>query len=238
MKILSLDTATRSCSVAIHAGETLISELTVNHGQTHARVVLDLVDQALGAHRMTMAELDGFAVTTGPGSFTGLRIGLSTVKGFAAATRKPLVGIPTLEVLAYPFWGHSMLICPMLDARKGEIYTAGFKRTENQTVKIFPEQVISPEAAFFQIHEPVIVIGDGAIAHRKIILKALGSLAVFPPPACHTVRAAVVGEMAIRRFEQGRVDSAESLIPHYIRKPDAERNRVLNKNLSESGCFH
>lgn len=226
MNILSVDTAGRSCSVAIHSGEALMCELMVNSGLTHTRVVLDLVKQALTAHRMTLADMDGFAVSTGPGSFTGLRIGLSTVKGFAAAASKPLAGIPTLKALAYPFGGHTALIRPMLDARKGEVYTQGFRFTGDRMVETGPEQVLPPEAAVSQIREPVVVVGDGALAYRKIIIRELGGLAIFPPASGHLVRAAAVGDLAVFRFAEGHTDTAESLVPRYIRKSDAERNRL------------
>ena len=228
MKILSLDTASQSCSVAIVADKTVIAELMVNHGKTHAEVLMGMIQRALEMADASISDMDGFAVTIGPGSFTGLRIGLSTVKGLAVATKKPVVGVSTLEALAYGFSFSQKLICPMLDARRGEVYTAGYRFDGHNIITVFEPRAIAPDLAVRNIKEPCILVGDGAVKYKDVFVDKIGLLATFANPAQNLIRASNVARLAMPRFEKNDTDDVARLVPFYIRKSDAEKNIKLN----------
>lgn len=223
MKILAVDTATQSCSVAVVSEKTIIAEYSVNHKDTHSRFVLGMIDDILKICHLAVKELDGFGVTIGPGSFTGLRIGLSTVKGLALAVGKPVAGISSLEALAYAVSGTKGLICPMLDARRNEVYTGRYRFRDMTLINELPPQAVSPDIAVENIDEPCIFVGDGAIAYEDLIRNNLGRLAVFANLFQHTIRASSVGLMAIERFMAKDTDGPDRLKPVYIRKSDAQK---------------
>ena len=224
MKILALDTATSSCSVAATEGGELAAELTISKDQTHAKHLMQLIHSVLGKAGFGVGDLDGLAVTIGPGSFTGLRIGVSTVKGLAHALGKPVVGVSTLEALARQCGQTPHLICPLLDARKGEVYAATYRLNADQLVKKTGERAMRPEAALESIKSSCVFIGTGARLYRRDIIAALGDLAHFVPGGQNIIRASSVAFLSMPRFEAQDTDTIASLVPHYIRKSDAELN--------------
>jgi tRNA threonylcarbamoyladenosine biosynthesis protein TsaB len=177
---------------------------------------------------MSVRDLDGIAVTIGPGSFTGLRIGLSAVKGLALASMKPIVGVSSLEALAYQLFGSDKLVCPMMDARRSEVYAARY-RFNNLKFKIDkPPMALSPEKAIENISEPCILIGDGALLYQDLIRDVLGSMAVFTNFTQHLIRASTVGYIAMQRFKTYDTDDVSLIKPFYLRKSDAEKNTKVN----------
>jgi tRNA threonylcarbamoyladenosine biosynthesis protein TsaB len=224
MKILALDTATKSCSVAVTDEGSLSAELTALKSQTHSKHLMDLIHSVLEISGFSAGDLDGLAVTIGPGSFTGLRIGISAIKGLAYALDKPVVGISTLEVLAWQCADRSYLICPLLDARKGEVYCATYRFEDHQLIQKKKECAIAPEAVVEDITEPCVFIGNGALIYRKNIKTVLGNLAHFVPKGQDTIRASSIAFMSMQRFEAKDTDEASGLVPRYIRKSDAELN--------------
>ena len=230
MKILAVDTATQSCSVAIVDNKYLLAELTVCSGQTHSKRLMKTIRAVMDMSGVDLSVLDGFAVSSGPGSFTGLRIGISTVKGLAAATGKQLVGISNLDGLAAQSALPAFLICPLLDARKGEVYYSRY-RLENDTLKkVVKEQVASPSEAIGDIDEACLFAGDGALFHKKAIVARLGRLAHFVPHSQNIIRASTLAALSLDRFIKGDSDDVDSFAPHYIRKPEAELNRIRAQN--------
>ena len=228
MKILAVDTATRTCSVAVVDEESVISEYTVNHQDTHSKFLLGMIHDILDICRLTVNDLDGFAVTIGPGSFTGLRIGLSTIKGLALATAKPVVGASSLEALASQISGSDKLICPMLDARRKEVYTARYRL---RGLKLESEQLplaVSPEKAIENINTPCIMVGDGSMLYQDLIKSSLGPMVVFANFTQHIIRASTVGHIAMQRFKSNDTDDVRRIEPFYIRKSDAEKNLRIN----------
>ena len=224
MKILSVDTATKSCSVAVIDDKAVISEYTVNHQDTHSKFLMGMIHTILNICHLTAKDLDGFAVTIGPGSFTGLRIGLSAIKGLALATDKPVVGISTLEVLAYQIFGSDKLICPMMDARRNEVYTARYHfKNQKLESKQLP-QAVSPDKAIENINEPSIFVGDGAALYQDLIKNTLGPMAVFTNFTQYYIRASTVGQIAMHRFMSNDIDDVSLIEPFYIRQSDAEKN--------------
>ena len=222
MKILALDTATQSCSVAIVDDGSLLAELTRANSKTHSRQLMNLINTVCRIADLKAEDLDGFAVTIGPGSFTGLRIGISTVKGLAFSLGKPVVGVSSLDALAWQCAQSAYLICPLLDARKKEVYTCRYRFNHNELKKAGTEKVASPVEAMRGIREPSIFVGNAVQLYREDISAELGELAHFAAWGQHTIRASSIAWLSMTRFYRQQTDDVAMLIPQYIRKPDAE----------------
>ena len=222
MKLLAVDTSTRACSVAVVDQDRLACEITTGPTGTHSTHLLRLIRMALELAEMELRGLDGLAVCVGPGSFTGLRIGVSTVKGLAFATAKPVAGVSSLEALAQPClpWPH--LICAMLDARKGEVYAARYRARDGRLEHEGREVVLSIEDALDGIDEACLFVGDGARRYREPIDSKLGPLALFPAPSQDIIRASTVAALAQRQFAWQENEDLDRLVPRYIRQSDAE----------------
>ncbi|MFC1798675.1 tRNA (adenosine(37)-N6)-threonylcarbamoyltransferase complex dimerization subunit type 1 TsaB [Thermodesulfobacteriota bacterium] len=225
MQILAVDTATRSCSVAILSDRDLLAEVLVANGQTHSKHLMQMIKTGMERSGITLSDLDGIAVTRGPGSFTGLRIGISTVKGLAVAIGVPMVGISTLDVLAEQSATSPFLICPLIDARKGEVYFSKYKWSHNGLGKKCEEQVGSLSGVLADIDEPSLFVGDGALLYEELIRERIRSLAHFAAQNQHTILASTVARLGLKRFRQGDIDSLDRFVPRYIRKSDAEIKR-------------
>ena len=222
MQILAVDTATSSCSVAVVDNGVLRAELTVADRRSHARHIMPMIRTVMECSGATLESVDGFAVSGGPGSFTGLRIGIGTVKGLAAALGKPMVGISSLEVLARQAGAGSRRVCPMMDARKGEVYYAVYNGTGETPKALCDEKVQPPENAVEQIHESCIFVGSGAQLYRDVIHRILGRLAGFAPENQNIIRASTLAVLARQRLENQDADAADQFVPTYIRPSDAE----------------
>jgi tRNA threonylcarbamoyladenosine biosynthesis protein TsaB len=222
MRILAVDTATTSCSVAIVDQTSLAVEFTLNRKETHSKHLMEMIHAILEISGFDLSAVDGFAVTKGPGSFTGLRIGISTVKGLAAAAGKPIVGISSLEALAVQVPDSSNLICPLIDARKGEVYFSRYKVVDGELQKQTTEQVARPENAFGGLKESCLFVGNGALLYKHIIQEKLGRFASFAPMPHNTIRASTVGYLSMGKFKSKNIDKIENFSPHYIRRSDAE----------------
>ena len=224
MKILAIDTATKSCSVAVTDDGSLCAELTTLKNQTHSKHLMELIHSVLEIAGFGVADLDGLAVTIGPGSFTGLRIGISTIKGLAHALDKPVVGISSLKALAWQCAETSYLICPLLDARKGEVYCATYRFNADQLIQKTSARAMIAETVVEDVKVPCVFIGTGARLYRQRITAALGGLAHFVPEGQNIIRASSVAFLSMPRFEANASDGIAGLVPHYIRKSDAELN--------------
>jgi len=222
MKILAVDTSTMSLSVAITGKSGLLSEITVINNQTHSIHLINLIERALGISGLSIKDIDGYAVTNGPGTFTGLRIGISTIKGLAAATHKPIVGISSLEALASQAGPAANLICPFMDARRGEIYTNLYRSKNGRMIQIEDERVIDPSEMIDQICETCIFIGNGAKLYREIIEKKLGEKAVFASEKQNIIQASSIAYLGRDRFTNLNTEDNTQFVPVYIRKSDAE----------------
>lgn len=224
MRILSMDTATRSCSVAIASEDALLAELTVVSTQTHSKHLMNMIDQALQMARMEIDQIDGISITKGPGSFTGLRIGISVAKSLATALGKPMVGISALETLAHQAGDRLPLICPMIDARREEVYYSRYRFKSGNLTNETPECAQTVETAIANHQDPCLFIGNGALLYRDTIKNILGAGASFAPRFDHTIRASTVASLGIDRFLKQGIDDVETFGPYYIRKSDAEMN--------------
>jgi tRNA threonylcarbamoyladenosine biosynthesis protein TsaB len=173
--------------------------------------------------RIPVDEIDGFAISIGPGSFTGLRIGTSTIKGLAYAADKPVVGIPTLDAMAENIYFTGYLICPILDARKKQVYTALYKRdAKNRLKKITPDLAINPSELLKKIQERVVFLGDGIKVYRTLIKEVLQDMAFFAPLNLMLPRAANVAKLSLDQFKKNNVLDLNTFTPSYVRTSEAE----------------
>lgn len=222
MRILAVDTSTPSCSVGILDAEMLMAEATSEKKQTHSRHLMEMIDSVVHMAGIRINEMDAFAATIGPGSFTGIRIGVSTVQGFAAALSRPVVGVSSLEALAHQTRPGPSLICPLLDARRGEVYAALFQFEKDGLRRIMEDHVSQLEKMLCRIDAPTVFVGKGAQAYEKLIGKKLGAHAMFAGAMPGKIRAETVGRIAVRRIQTRDHENLNQLIPCYIRRSDAE----------------
>ncbi|GBE40471.1 tRNA threonylcarbamoyladenosine biosynthesis protein TsaB [bacterium BMS3Bbin09] len=225
MKILALETATIAGSVAIvDDNKGLIGEVRVDVKVAHSERLMPSVEWLLNASDLSINDIDAFGVSIGPGSFTGLRIGLSTAKGLAFSTGKPLVPVKTLDAFARTLVYCSYTICPMLDARKNEVYAGLYRWEDDLCKKIVPETAISPDELLNKIKGSgtILFTGDGTIKYRELIKKIIGKDAVFAPSYRMSPAASSVAEIAFEIIEQNELPDPVSIIPFYIRKSEAE----------------
>lgn len=228
MKILAIDTATPSCSVALMDDDVLLAEFSFGGGRTHARHLVPMVQTVLEGAAVVLSDIDALAVTRGPGSFTGLRIGLATAKGLAQGLDRPIVGVSTLEALAHQVGPTPHLIVAMIDARRSQVYCARYLQGNGRWHRQCTPAAVSPSAAVSGINQPVVLVGSGAVLYRDLLSDGLKANARFPSATNHVIRASTVGVLAWERLERGEVDTTESLVPLYLRKSDAELHPRLS----------
>jgi tRNA threonylcarbamoyladenosine biosynthesis protein TsaB len=227
MKIFAIDTSTPSGSIALLEDDQLIAELTTCIQKTHADRLLPSIKTLLDNIGTKPEDIDGFALAIGPGSFTGLRIGLSTIKGLAWSLKKKVVGVSTLEALAMNLPYSNKPVCPMLDARKKEVYAAVYKCNVTQgfslePICIMPDTAISPDNLINKIKEPTIFLGDGIKVYGNLIKDMLKDMAVIAPAHLWQIKASSVGLLAWKKFKCGNIDSPESIRLNYLRPSEAE----------------
>ncbi len=222
MKILAVDTATRSCSVALVDDDTVLAETTTLNHETHSRHLMQIIDEVAGKAGVALNRLDGFAVCIGPGSFTGLRIGISSIKGLAYCLKKAVIGVSSLKSLASQCRPTPHLICPMIDARKQEIYFSFYRQTDRRLIAESPEQVGLPAEAIRNIRQQCLFIGSGAQLYQQLIEEQLGPLAEFAEDGQHIIHASTIARLSLARFRRRDTDAIHILVPQYIRKSDAE----------------
>jgi len=222
MKVLAVETSTMAGSIAIVNDKDLIGEVKVNIEVAHAERLMNSIDWLLKTSRISIKDIDAFAISIGPGSFTGLRIGLSTVKGFSYSTNKPVIPVPTLDAFARVMTFCPYLISPMLDARKNEVYTGLYKWEGNACRKIISESAIKPEEFLKKIKEKTIFMGEGAQIYKKLIIDTLGENALFASQSKMSPSASSVAEIAIEKLKEGITIDPVTLTPFYIRKSEAE----------------
>lgn len=214
--------------MALLEDERLIAEYTTGNKLTHSQTLLPMLDEIIRRTTFDMEDVDAIAVAMGPGSFTGLRIGAATAKGLGLALDKPVIPVPTVDGLAYQLFGVSSLICPMMDARRKQVYT-GFYRFHGDQMEVVKEQCAqSVQDTLEQLKaygEPVIFLGDGVPVYRKEIEEAMGADAVFAPAHANRQRAGAVGALAEVYYRKGIWQSADAFAPEYLRKSQAERER-------------
>lgn len=239
MKILGLDSSGIVASVAIVEDENLIAEYTVNYKKTHSQTLLPMLDELAKMTELDLDTIDAIAVAAGPGSFTGLRIGSATAKGLGLALKKPLVEIPTVDALAYNLYDANALICPIMDARRSQVYTGIYCFQDHKLVTL-EEQMAVPAAELIEkLNErgkAVIFLGDGVPVFAKTIEETLKVPYSFAPAHVNKQRAAAVATLAQLYVKEGKVVTAMEHVPEYLRVSQAERERAqrLKEEKSDS----
>lgn len=232
MKVLAIDSSGLVASVAIVTEEECIAEYTVNYKKTHSQTLLPMLDAISAMIDLDGSSIDAIAVAKGPGSFTGLRIGSATAKGLAAAWKKPIIPIPTVDALAYNCYGSDKLICPLMDARRSQTYTGLYKfvrRNDTYDMDVIVSQtVVDIEQIANDINvrgEEVIFLGDGVPVFAEKLQEIMRVPYSFAPPSCNRQRAALVGTLGISYYKQGCMEKPEEHAPEYLRLSQAERER-------------
>ena len=230
VNILALDTSTALASVAVAVKGTVAAEATFNTDRTLSARLLPEIERLLKLAGLSVADIDLFAASVGPGSFTGVRGGVATVQGLALAGGKPCVGFSSLTLLALnlPLAAHP--VCTLLDARKDEVYAALFDCSAPSPSPVIRACVLPPALLLDQLCEttrsPLIFCGDGAVRYRELIAGRLGDRAVFAPFPCNCPHASNALPLALHAFQNGHVLEPSRLLPTYLRASEAELNRV------------
>ena len=229
MKILGLDSSGIVVSVAIVEDDVLIAEYTVNYKKTHSQTLLPMLDEIAKMTELDLNSIDAIAVAAGPGSFTGLRIGSATAKGLGLALKKPLIAIPTVEGLAYNLYDIPGLICPIMDARRKQVYTGIYRFTDHQLKVVEDQMAVSMETVIEKLNqygEAVTFLGDGVPVFHEFIAEKMTVPYSFAPAHVNKQRAAAVAALGEIYYRQGKTETAMEHVPDYLRVSQAERERA------------
>jgi len=222
MRILAVDTSTTAGGVTCMQSGRVICDLRLDVPLSHAPRLLTLIHQVLALASVPLDSIDLFAISQGPGSFTGLRIGAATLLGLGQALQREVVGIDTLEALAMKAWGAPYPVASLLDARKGEVFGAVFRNTATGPLRLTPNLVTSPEAFCANITEPTILLGTGVDTYRSVWEGSLGHLAIFPPSWLGMPCSVEVGALAFTQATNGHGGPRAAFTPVYVRASEAE----------------
>ncbi len=229
MKILAVDSSGLVASVAIVEDENLIAEYTVNYKKTHSQTLLPMLDEIVKMTETDLNSIDAIAVAKGPGSFTGLRIGSATVKGLGFALDKPLIGVPTVEGLAMNLYDCKSLICPIMDARRNQVYTGLYRFREHELQVVKDQIPIAVEellTTLNMIGEEVVFLGDGVPVYESVIKEQLEVPYSFAPAHVNKQRASALAVRAFYYYNSGLYGNADDFTPEYLRMSQAERERA------------
>lgn len=221
MIILAADTSTPINTVCVSRDGCILAETVVHAGRRHSERLLETVDWALQEADVSLDDVEALAISVGPGSFTGLRVGVATWKGLAFGRRLPLVGVPTLDALAGLVPLQEGLMCTLLDARMHEVFGAVYRFDNGIRTKLAPDRVCPVEAILEKIQGPALFLGDGAVLYEPVIRGDVPG-AVFAPPHCSVPRASAVAVEAFRLMEAGAPTDAGGVNPVYLRKSQPE----------------
>ena len=248
MRVLAIDSSGLTATVAVVEETQTVAEYTINYKKTHSQTLLPMIDEVVKMTELDLGTINAIAVAGGPGSFTGLRIGSATAKGLGLALNKPLIHVPTVDGLAYNVFGCEDIICPIMDARRNQVYTgiytfskkAGEKEGRNLVEPVF--QVIKMQMAVSieelaerlnRYRRPVVFLGDGVPVFENVLAEKLTVPYSFAPAYMNRQRAAVVGTLAIQYYKSGKFETAEEHRPDYLRVSQAERERAQREKEAE-----
>lgn len=224
MNILAIDASGLSGSVAYISDYKLVGEYYICHKLTHSQTIMPMLEHLKGLIGFEMNEIDAVAVTSGPGSFTGIRIGVATAKAMALAMGVPIIGIPTLDVMAHNISFAEQIICPIMDARRNQVYTAIYKWNNGTLEREGDHLAVEIDELLAKLGgRQTIFLGDGVDVLKGKITDVMGDAAQFAPSFLHMQRASVLAQLACEAFEKGEMIDADEFIPIYLRKSQAER---------------
>lgn len=229
MNILGIDSSGLVASAAIVSEDAVVSEFTVNNKQTHSQTLLPMIEQVVKMSGMTLQDIDAIAIAQGPGSFTGLRIGSATAKGLALANDIKIVPVPTLEGLAFRLAGQNGLICPLLDARRNQVYTGIYRVTSEQIEVVCDQEAMDIREIIRQVTsygEQVTFLGDGVSVYEDTIREFMQGQYQFAPMHLSRQSAASVAVLGQIYYKQGRMQEISDYSPVYLRQSQAERERA------------
>lgn len=235
MRILGIESSSLVASVAIVTDDTVTAEYTVNLKKTHSQTLLPMIDEIVRMLDIKPDSIDAIAVSGGPGSFTGLRIGSATGKGIGLALKKPLIHVPTMDAMGYCIYGSDAVICPIMDARRNQVYTGlyrfkdKFEVVEEQKICLIEELVEELNA----MGQPVIWLGDGLPVYKKVIEEKLQVPYSYAPVHLSRQRAAAVAALGAEYFIEGKIESAEDHKPDYLLKSQAEKEQEVAEKQGE-----
>lgn len=225
MKVLGLDTSTLMTTCGVIDEERLLGEYSLSQDMSHSEKLVPMIKEVLTSLDIKVKDIDLFGVSIGPGSFTGLRIGIATVKAFAHLANKPIVGVSTLEALAYNL-PYNDIIVPMIDARRERVYT-GIYTWENETIKTLMEPDVIEVMELLNIlnkdYGNVVVNGDGSILYKDLIRETLKDKVKFATIGQNMCKASSICELALLKFKNNIVDDFYTLAPDYLRETQAQR---------------
>ena len=228
MKLLAIDSSGPAASAAVLEDDVLLSECTVNYKKKHSTTLLPMIEYVTGLIELDLSTIDAVAVTEGPGSFTGLRIGSATAKGLALAWDVPVIPVPTLAALAYGVGETDAVLCPIMDARREQVYNALYRWEDGNMKALTEQRAIYMKDVIAELNGlggKVIFLGDGVPVYRAMIEESLQVPFSFAPAHLSKQRAGAVGALAMLLFEQGISQSADDHAPFYLRKSQAEQEK-------------
>lgn len=226
MLTLSFDTSFKTAAVALLQDDTILYDAVINTGLNHSETLLLAIEQAFKQLRLKIEDIDLFACALGPGSFTGLRVGVSTLKGLLLACGKPAVGVSSLAALALNVTDSTAMICPVTDAGRGQVYTASYRYNNDLLQQISPEIVIDPDEILFDSTCDIIFVGEGAIKYRDILMQK-AKAACFAPTREQFIRASAVGILGREKFLRNELLDPATFTPVYLRAADAKPGKRL-----------
>ena len=233
MKILAIDSSGLVATVALLEDQNLIAEYTIHHKKTHSQTLMPMLSEIKNMTELDLASVDAIAVAKGPGSFTGLRIGAATAKGLAMGLDKPIIEVPTLDGLAYQMYGTNALVCPIMDARRNQVYTGLYKFVADG--EAFKMETVQEGCACDVLEcidfvnaakQPVVFLGDGVEVFADIIREKCEVPVFFAPAQRRLQSAACVGALALEYAKEGKFTDAKDHAPDYFRVSQAERERM------------
>lgn len=228
MKILALDSSGLVASVAVTEDDNLLGEYTINYKKTHSQTLLPMLDEVAKMIELDLKTVDAIAVSAGPGSFTGLRIGSATAKGLALALDKKIVSVPTVDALAYNIWNCTDVICPLMDARRQQTYTGLYTFEDGRMQTLLPQCVVQIEEIINKVNDmgkPVVLLGDGVPVFADFIAQHCKVPYQYAPAHCNKQRAASVAALGAILYGEGKAEPAAEHKPDYLRLSQAERER-------------
>ncbi|MEY8354140.1 tRNA (adenosine(37)-N6)-threonylcarbamoyltransferase complex dimerization subunit type 1 TsaB [Lachnospiraceae bacterium 54-53] len=231
MRILGIESSSLVASVAVVTDGVLTAEYTVNFKKTHSQTLLPMLDEIVKMVELELETIDAVAVSGGPGSFTGLRIGSATGKGLGLALKKPLVSVPTVDAMAYNLYGSAFTVCPIMDARRDQVYTGIYDNRDGFSV-IKEQCAMDIGDLMEELNEAggkVIFLGDGVPVYRDRIMEKMTVPFEFAPAHLNRQRGAAVAALGSKYYEEGKIISSAEHAPDYLRKPQAEREREALK---------
>ena len=228
MKILAIECSGLVAGIAITEDDVLLGEYTMNYKKTHSQTILPMLDELAKMIELDLNTIDAIAVSSGPGSFTGLSIGSATAKGLGLALNKPIISVPTVDALAYNLWGIKEQICPLMDARRQQAYTGLYTFENGQFETMIPQCAVDISEIVEKINETqksVVFLGDGVPVFAEYLSEHLTVPYMFAPANCNRQSAASVAVLAKKLYEAGIIETASEHKPDYLRLSQAERER-------------